>query len=443
MKTFRLIFLITLASFLLAFQPAVHALADTSAQNNSPLVFVLNADSAVTPAMKEYITRGINLAEQRDAELVIIQLNTPGGDLLTTQEIVTAIRTSSVPVVIFVAPRGAWAGSAGTIITLAGHVAAMAPETSIGAASPVGPQGQDLSTTEEAKAKNITKATVRSLAERRGADAVALAEATIESAKAASSTEALDVGLIDFVAKDIPDLLAQLDNFQVQMTDGPRTLHTAGATTEEVAASFIEQLLGILVDPNIVFLLMAVGAQAIFIELGSPGGWVAGFIGVVCLALAAYGLGVLPVNWFGIVFLITSFGLFILDIKAPTHGALTLAGIASFIVGALVLFNSPGTPQFQRVSMPLVVSVGIAIGALFGVIVGFGVRAMRVPVRTGLESLVGKTGMATTLFKSTGQVQVGSELWTAEADEGSGKIRKGDRVEVVDVKGLRLKVRKV
>jgi membrane-bound serine protease (ClpP class) len=442
MRTFRLFFLFTLASFLLAFQPA-HALSDTSAQGNPPLVFVLNADSAVTPAMKEYILRGINLAEQRDAELVIIQLNTPGGDLLTTQEIVTAIRTSPVPVVIFVAPRGAWAGSAGTIITLAGHAAAMAPETSIGAASPVGPQGQNLNSTEEAKAKNITKATVRSLAERRGADAVALAEATIESAKAASSTEALDVGLIDFVAKDIPDLLTQLDGFQVQMTDGPRTLHTAGATTEDVPASFIEQLLGMLVDPNIVFLLLAIGAQAIFIELGSPGGWVAGFIGVVCLALAAYGLGVLPVNWFGIIFLIISFALFILDIKAPTHGALTIAGIGSFIVGALVLFNSPGTPQFQRVSVPLVVAVGIAIGALFGVIVGFGVRAMRVPVRTGMESLVGKMGTAITAFRPTGQVQVGSELWTAEAAEGSRKIRKGDRVEVVEVKGLRLKVRKI
>jgi membrane-bound serine protease (ClpP class) len=442
MRTFRLFFLFTLTSFLLAFQP-VHALSDTGAQGNSPLVLVLNADSAVTPAMKEYISRGINLAEQRDAELVIIQLNTPGGDLLITQEIVTAIRTSPVPVVIFVAPRGAWAGSAGTIITLAGHAAAMAPETSIGAASPVGPQGQDLNSTEEAKAKNITKATVRSLAERRGADAVALAEATIESAKAASSTEALDVGLIDFVAKDIPDLLTQLDGFQVQMTDGPRTLHTAGATTEDVPASFIEQLLGMLVDPNIVFLLLAIGAQAIFIELGSPGGWVAGFIGVVCLALAAYGLGVLPVNWFGIIFLIISFALFILDIKAPTHGALTIAGIGSFIVGALVLFNSPGTPQFQRVSVPLVVAVGIAIGALFGVIVGFGVRAMRVPVRTGMESLVGKMGTAITAFRPTGQVQVGSELWTAEAAEGSRKIRKGDRVEVVEVKGLRLKVRKI
>ena len=442
MRITRLIYLFLLASLFLAFQPA-HALSGTDAQSDSPLVLVLTADTAVTPAMKEYITRGISLAEQRNAELVIIQLNTPGGDLLTTQAIITAIRTSTVPVVIYVTPRGAWAGSAGTLITLAGHAAAMAPETAIGAASPVGSQGQDLSTTEQAKAKNITLATVRSLAERRGPKALALAESTIDSAKAASATEALDAGMIDFIATDTNNLLSQLNGFTVQMADGPRVLHTTGATTENVPASFIEQLLGTLVDPNIVFLLLAIGAQAIFIELGSPGGWVAGFIGVICLALAAYGLGVLPVNWFGIVFLILSFALFILDIKAPTHGALTLAGIASFIVGALVLFNSPGTPQFQRVSVPLVVSVGIVMGALFGIIVGFALRAQRIPVLTGMGSLVGKMGTVVAEPNPMGQVQVGAELWSAEAAEGAGKIRKGDRVEVVEIKGLRVKVRKV
>jgi membrane-bound serine protease (ClpP class) len=442
MRIIRLIYLFLLASIFLAFQPA-HALSGTGAQSDSPLVLVLTADTAVTPAMKEYITRGISLAEQRNAELVIIQLNTPGGDLLTTQAIITAIRTSTVPVVIYVTPRGAWAGSAGTLITLAGQAAAMAPETAIGAASPVGSQGQDLSTTEQAKAKNITLATVRSLAERRGPKALALAESTIESAKAASATEALDAGMIDFIATDTSNLLSQLNGFTVQMADGPRVLHTAGANTENVPASFIEEVLGMLVDPNIVFLLLAIGAQAIFIELGSPGGWVAGFIGVICLALAAYGLGVLPVNWFGIVFLILSFALFILDIKAPTHGALTIAGIASFIVGALVLFNSPGTPQFQRVSVPLVVIVGIVMGSLFGIIVGFALRAQRIPVLTGMGSLVGKMGTVIAEPNPTGQVQVGAELWSAEAAEGSRKIRKGDRVEVVEINGLRVKVRKV
>ncbi len=237
MRTIRLIFLLTFATFLLAIHPAL-AISGTGAQSDIPLVLVLNADSAVTPAMKEYISRGISLAEQRNAELVIIQLNTPGGDLLTTQAIITAIRTSTVPVVIYVTPRGAWAGSAGTLITLAGHAAAMAPETAIGAASPVGSQGQDLSTTEQAKAKNITLATVRSLAERRGPKALALAESTIDSAKAASATEALDAGMIDFIATDTSNLLSQLNGFTVQMADGPRILHTTGATTEERSSQF-------------------------------------------------------------------------------------------------------------------------------------------------------------------------------------------------------------
>ncbi len=436
MKYTRLIVLLLLAVILLAFQPVL-------AQSDTPFVLVLNAKGAVAPAMREYIKRGLEVADQRNADLVILQLNTPGGDLGTTQEIVTTLRESDVPVVVYVAPRGAWAGSAGTIITLAGHAAAMAPETAIGAASPVGGQGEDLSETLQAKAKEITKATVRALAERRGIEAVELAEATIETAKAVSSNEALEAGLIDFVAEDVNDLLEKLDGFEVQMTDESLTLETSNARTEEVAASFIEDLLSILTNPNIVFLLLTIGVQAIFIELGSPGGWVAGFIGAVCLALAAYGLGVLPVNWFGILFLIISFALFILDIKAPTHGALTAAGIGTFIVGALVLFNSPGTPQFQRVSIPLVILVGILTGAMFGVIVGFGIRALKAPIRTGQESLDGKTGTAQTTFKGTGQIQLGSELWTAEAVEGSEKIRKGDKVEVVEVKGLRLKVRKI
>jgi membrane-bound serine protease (ClpP class) len=441
MKTIRLIFLSFFALLLLA--NPVSAFAGTGAQSDAPLAVVLNAEGAVTPVMKEYITRGLDVAGQRGADLVILQLNTPGGDLATTQEIVTAIRASEIPVIVYVAPRGAWAGSAGTIITLAGHAAAMAPETAIGAASPVGGQGEDLGQTMEAKAKNITKATVRSLAERRGEEAIALAEATIEEAKAASSTEALEVGLIDFVAEDVNDLLGQLDGFEVEMVNGPLTLETSNAVAENVEVSFIEELLGLLTNPNIVLLLITIGVQAIFIELSSPGGWVAGFIGVVCLALAGYGLGVLPVNWFGIIFMIVSFALFILDIKAPTHGALTAAGIASFIVGALVLFNSPGTPQFQRVSIPLVVVVGLLSGALFGVIVGFGIRALKVPVRMGQQSLIGKTGTVTAAVNPMGQVQLGSELWTAEAAEGSGKMRKGDRVEVVEVVGLRLKVRKV
>jgi membrane-bound serine protease (ClpP class) len=191
-------------------------------------------------------------------------------------------------------------------------------------------------------------------------------------------------------------------------------------------------------------LLLAIGVQAILIEISSPGGWVAGFIGVVCLTLAVYGMGVLPVNWFGIIFLITAFVLFILDIKAPTHGALTVAGVASFIIGALVLFNSPGVPEFQRVSVPLVVGTGFVIGLLFMVILMFALRALRVIPSMGAPSLIGKTGTARSAVGiAGGQVQLESELWTAEVAPDSEAIGKGDRVEVVEVRGLRLKVRKI
>jgi membrane-bound serine protease (ClpP class) len=427
---------------LFAIQP-VSALAGASAQNESRLALVLTIDGPITPATQEYLSRGIKVAGQRAAELLIVQLNTPGGGLDAMNQMVQDILASHVPVVIYVSPRGAWAGSAGTVITLAGHAAAMAPETAIGAASPVGSQGENLPTTEETKVKEIMRATVRSLAERRGAEAVKLAEDTIEKARAVSAGEALQVGLVDFIAADLPDLLKQLDGFSVETIDGPRALHTAGATVDFLPMTFIEQLLLMLTDPNVVFLLLSIGVQAIFIELSSPGGWVAGFIGAVCLALAVYGLGVLPVNWFGLIFLVIAFVLFIVDIKAPTHGALTTAGIGSFIVGALVLFNSPGTPQFQRVSLPLVILVGILTGILFAIIIGFALRAQKRPVITGQEGLRGQTGIARTDIDPTGQVQAGSELWSAELAEGQGRIRKGEKVEIVKVEGLRLKVRKL
>jgi membrane-bound serine protease (ClpP class) len=416
--------------------PPIHAAA------SGPLALILTIDGAITPAMQEYLTRGIQTAEQSDVQVIILQLNTPGGGLDPMQNMMEDMRASIIPIVVYVTPRGAWAGSAGTIITLAGHAAAMAPETAIGAASPVGSQGENLATTEQAKVTEIMKATVRSLAERRGPEAVALAESTIESAKAVSATEALKAHLVDFIANDTTDLLKQLDGFTVQMANGPRTLHTSGAIQQNLGMSFIEQLLQLLVDPNIVFLLLAIGVQALLIELTHPGAWVPAFFGVVCLSLAAYGLGFLPVNWFGLIFIVTAFVLFIVDIKTPTHGALTIAGVTSFIIGALVLFNSSGTPQFQRVSLPLVLFVGVFIGLIFAVILGYALRAQRRPVITGQESLHGQIGIATMDINPTGQVQAGSELWSAERIEGSGKIRKGDKVEVVKAEGLRLKVRK-
>jgi membrane-bound serine protease (ClpP class) len=429
------ILLVFLGALLSVFQPA-------RAQSDSPHVVVLTIDGTIYPPLIDYLERGMDHAAQNEATLIVIQMNTPGGDLGTTIEIVEIIRASVIPVVVYVAPNGALAGSAGAIITMSAHASAMAPETVIGASTPISGTGENLDSDARAKGINAAQALIRPFVEPRGEEALELANAMIAEAKAVTAQEALDAGLIDFIADDLEDLLNLLNGFTVDVFAGPLELNLDDPEIDPVDMSAIERLLFILTDPNIAFLLIAIGIQAVLIEISSPGGWVAGFIGVVCLTLASYGLGVLPVNWFGAIFLITAFVLFILDIQAPTHGALTTAGVASFIVGALVLFNSPGTPEFQQVSVPLVIFVGLGIGALFFLLLIYALRALRAPVAVGAESLVGKVGTARSWEEAAGQVQLDSELWSAESSNASDQISKGDTVEVVEVSGIRLKVKK-
>ena len=438
-------FIVLILLGVLAAMFALPVTRSARAQDDAPVALVLTLDGPLTPSMFEYMKRGLRSAERSQAEVVIFRLNTPGGSIDLMNSMVQEMRASEVPVVVYVAPRGAIAGSAGTVITLAGHAAAMAPETAIGAASPVGGEGQDLGETIEAKQKNILKATVRSLAENRGPEAIRLAEETIESAEAASAREAQDVGLVDFIANDLDQLLDQLDGLTVETATGEATLNTRNATVTDFNPTMIEEILDTLTNPNIVFLLLTIGVQAILIEISNPGGWVAGFIGVVSLVLATYGLGVLPVNWVGLIFLAVAFILFVLDVNAPTHGALTAAGVGSLIIGALVLFNSPGTPQFFRVSVPLVIGTSLGTAVIFFTILTFALRAQRAPVRTGQEALAGKTGVARSEIKPDhpGSVQLGGELWTAEMADGDEPIPQGARVEVVRAQGIRLYVRRL
>lgn len=433
MHIFNLLFVFV---FLLAGQ-------QTPVQANSdiPTAVVITWDGPLTPVWSGYLKRGINQAVNANADVLVIELNTPGGSIDLMNDLVAEILTSPVPVAVYVTPRGAMAASAGTMLVLAGQVAAMTPESAIGAASPVGMQGEDIESTEETKTKEILKASVRSLAKRRGAAAVALAEAAIESAKAASSSEALDAGLIDYIAPDLDNLLAQMDGRTVLVNDQEVVLHTKGAELIPVKTSFIEDILGLLTNPNIVFLLLSVGVQAILIEISSPGGWAAGTIGIILIALAIYGLGILPVNWFGIVFLILAFILFILDIKAPTHGALTAAGTASFIAGALVLFNTITTPGFPKVSVGLVIGTGAVLGLTFFGVVMIAVRALKKPIITGRESMIGKSGTSVTDIDPHGIVQVAGEQWSASLLEGGQSIKKGGRVVVERVEGVHLIVR--
>jgi membrane-bound serine protease (ClpP class) len=411
------------------------------ASAEGPTVRLLEISGPVTPAMVSYFERGIVAAERADARALIIQLDTPGGQVDLTLQIVQLIRASSVPVVVYVAPRGAQAASAGTIITLAAHAAVMAPETVIGAASPVG-LGEELDDTSERKAKEDLKATVRSLAERRGPEVVALAEATVEEARAVFAGEALEAGLIDLVADDIAGLLDGLDGLVVEVNRQQVVLATAGVEVVLVPMNAIERLLHTVVNPTIVTILVAIGVQAVLIELSSPGGWVAGFVGVVCLALGFYGLGLLPVNWLGLGLVVLAFVLFLLDVQAPTHGALTVVGIVTLVAGFLLLFNYPGSPEFARVSIPLVIGVGATSGGFFAFILAKALGAQRRQPVTGIEGLIGAVGETRTPLTPTGSVFVQGERWSAVSEDGTDLPARVP-VRVVAAQGFQLLVRLV
>jgi membrane-bound serine protease (ClpP class) len=412
------------------------ASAGVSAQGQRS-VDVLEVEGAITPVMISYIERGIRAAESDGAEALVIELNTPGGQTDLMNKIVQAILDADVPVVVYVFPHGAYAASAGTLITLAGHAAAMAPGTTIGAASPVGSQGEDLGETMQAKVKEDLKAQARVLAQRRGDLAVAWAESAIEEAKAATADEALQLGVVDFMADDVDHLLSQLDGFSVQVKGQEVVLQTAGATVQRLPMTAIERFLHIITNPTIAFILLTLGINAIIFELSSPGGFVAGIVGAICLILAFYSLGVLPVNYAGLIFIALAFVLFVVDIKAPTHGALTAGGIASLIAGALILFNSP----LAHVSISAVVTVALVTGLFFAFAVGKAVQAQRRPAVTGREGLIGQVGVARTMLRPDGRVLVKGELWSAVSEEGV--IEPGERVEVVAVDGFRLRVWRV
>jgi membrane-bound serine protease (ClpP class) len=412
-----------------------------AAQDAAPRVYRIMLEGPLTPVWATHVERSIAAAERDGAEALLIVLNTPGGQINLMQQLVEIMRASDVPLVVYVSPRGAQAASAGTIITLAAHASAMAPETTIGAASPVGGAGEDIGETLEQKVKQDLRAQVRALTGRRGEQAMSLAEAMIEEAKAVHADEALAAALIDFVAVDESDLLRKLDGFTVEVADHPVTLSTTGAQIQTLEMSWFEQLLSRVIDPNILAILLFIGVQAILIELSNPGGWVAGFIGVVCLALALYGLGVIPVNWFGLALILIAFALFIYDLTAPTHGVLTVVAAGTLVAGLLVLFSEPGAEQFGRLSLPLAIGLGVGAAAFFGFVLVKGLRAQRAKPAFGGDSLIGSTGVARGDLKPEGFVFVEGERWRAVAEDDA--VEGGASVQVVGRDGLQLKVRRV
>jgi membrane-bound serine protease (ClpP class) len=407
------------------------------AQNGGSRIDLLVVEGAITPIVKEYILRGIEQAERDKAAILLIQMDTPGGSVTLTKDITQRMTAARVPIVVYIAPAGAHAASAGTFITLAGHVAAMAPGTSIGAASPVAGGGEDLPETARDKEIAILEADIKGLAKGRGEDAVEWAALAVREAKAATEDEALNLGVIDIVASSVPDLLQQLDGMEITVAGEPVTLHTTDLPINELPMSPLEQLLHTITDPNIAFILMTLGLNGILFELSNPGGYFAGVVGGICLLLALYAMGVLSVNYTGLLFVALAFVLFIVDIKAPTHGILTIGGIASFIIGSLILFNS----SYAQVSISLVVTVGLATGAFFAFVVAKAIGAQRRQPTTGSEALIGQIAVVRTPLTPAGVVLVKGELWTAETEAGT--IERDQRVVILRREGFRLWVKPI
>lgn len=420
------------------------ASAQEGAPNGPAEVLVLHAEGPVTPAMLSYLERGVVAGEAGEIPVLVV-LNTPGGAVDTTQRIIQLFRNANVPVLVYVGPSGAQAASAGSLITLAAHASGMAPETVIGAASPVGGEGQDIEETLYRKLVEDLKATVRGLAERRGDDAVALAEEMIEDARAVNAREAREAGLIDAVAADIPTFLQEVDGLTVEVGNAAWTLQTADVTQTTLSMNLVEGVLHALSNPLLISILLPLGISAIMIELRSPGGWVAGFIGVLALGMAFYGLGQLPVNWLGLGLIVLAFVLFLAEVNTPGLGALALAGAGTMLAGLLLLFNSPASPEFVRLSLPAAIAITASTSAVFLFIVTMALRAQRQQPATGREGMVGKIGrVRKTLVpipsgpvRFTGTVLVHGELWRAEAGEA---IERDEEVVVTAMDGFTLQI---
>jgi membrane-bound serine protease (ClpP class) len=390
----------------------------------------------VTPIMASYVDRAINEAEASNAAALVLELDTPGGSVDITKSITQRMTSSTVPIIVYVAPTGAHAGSAGTFITLAGNLAAMAPGSSIGAASPVGNEGADLPETLKQKETNILVADIKNLAARRGDKAVQWAENAVSEAAAATADEALALGVVDAVAKDVPDLLQQLNGRTVTVAGQSVTLDLADRPVEQVPLSPLENFLNVITSPALAAILLTLGLNAILFEISSPGGYAAGIIGVICLLLAFYALGTLEANWTGLGFIALAFVLFVLDIKAPTHGVLTVGGIISFVLGAFVLFN---TGEMQ-VPWATIIGLALVTGGFFAFAIAKVVAAQRRRPVTGFEGIVGQTAVVRQALEPTGMVLVEGELWRAESE--SGPLAVNEKVTVVGRDGYCLRVRR-
>ena len=401
-------------------------------------VHVLTAKGTVNPIMDRYLSRGIGAAEDEGASAVVIRLNTPGGLSSSMDAIVQRILSADVPVVVYVWPPGGQAASAGTFITYASHVAAMAPGTVIGSATPVDISGGDIEGDMRNKVLENAVAKIRALADLRGRNADWGEEAVRDGASVEQNT-ALATNVIDLVAGDLDDLLASIDGRPVKLTgDQGVTLRTAGADVVYNNLNFIENFLDILADPNIAFLLLSLGSLALFIEIANPGQIFPGVFGVIALILGFFALSVLPFNWAGVALILFAFVLFGLELFITSHGILGIGGVVALILGGLLL-TSDNPPGFQ-VSRWLVFGLAAALGLFILYVLVNIIRIRRMPAQIGVETLVGQHARTRSTLDPYGMVLIEGELWQATAEDGS--LPEGEDVVVTAVDRLKLRVRK-
>ena len=398
--------------------------------------YVIKIDGSINPAAAGYLHDAVQRATENHAECLVIQLNTPGGLLKSTREMVTDMLESNIPIVVYVSPPGAQSASAGVFITLAAHLAAMAPGTNIGAAHPVSLQGPMDSTMAE-KTTNDAAAFVRTIAEKRQRN-IGWAEEAVRKSIAITETEALHLQVIDLIARNLDSLLIQIDGRTVALPNGPRTLHTRGLVIEQWDMSFAEKLLDTLSDPNIAYILMLLGIYGLLFELYNPGAVLPGVVGGISLLLAFYSLRTLPVNYAGLALILFGIILFIADIKAASHGILTVGGVIALVLGSMMLIRSDSALEFVQISWTVILTSAALSLIFFMSIVGFGLRALQSKPPTGREGIVGEIGESLTALAPEGRVRVHGEIWNAVSV--SGPIAQGSKIRVASVDNLTLRV---
>ena len=408
-------------------------------KSDRPVVDVLTLEGAIHPISAEVFKRAIDRAERDKREALVVRLDTPGGLDSSMRDIIKRILISDVPVIVYVAPPGARAASAGTFIAMAAHVSAMSPGTSIGAATPVQMGGGDIGKDMANKVKNDAVSYIRSLARQHGRNED-WAEKAVREGGSLPEKEAVKMKVVDLEARDLKELLAAVDGRTVTVAGLPRTLHTKDATTVEFKPSWRQGLLSRIADPNVAYILFILGFYGLIFELSNPGAILPGIVGGICLLLAFLAFQALPVNLTGVFLIIFAMVLFLVDIKAPTHGLLTLGGVVSFVLGSLILLS--GETGAARISWSVIGTVTTVTVLFFVFIVAAGWRAQKLKTSTGKEGLVGERGEVVKPLAPHGKVFVHGEYWNAESADAGEAIGQGASVIVERVDGMTLRVRK-